>query len=743
MGNTTKKAFPVLNMHCAGCANNVEKTVKKLPGVIEASVNFATNTLTVSYEKEQLTPGEIRAAVLAAGYDLIVEEAHKEERREEEQHKRYTRLKWKVIGAWILVVPLLVYSMILMHVPYSNEIQMVLAIPVMVFFGGGFFTGAWKQAKLGRSNMDTLVALSTSIAFLFSLFNTFFPEFWYDRGLEPHVYYEASAVIIAFVLTGKLMEERAKGNTSTAIRKLMGMQPKAARVLRNGVEEEILIEKLQVGDLVVVRPGEQIPVDGQLSEGDSYVDESMISGEPVPVEKKKGDKVLAGTINQRGSFIIRAAQVGSETVLARIIAMVQEAQGSKAPVQRIVDRITGIFVPVVLGIAILTFVLWVTIGGSEYISYGILSAVSVLVIACPCALGLATPTALMVGIGKAASQHILIKDAVALEQMRKVDVVVLDKTGTLTEGHPTATGWLWAQSQEPHFKDVLLAAEMKSEHPLAGAIVSALQDEEKIKPAALDSFESITGKGIKASYEGHTYWVGSHKLLKDFSATVSDVMAEMLVHYESDGNGIIYFGRENELLAIIAVSDPIKATSAEAVKELKGEKEEDQFTTTMDLNIDAFIPESYIKNEYQKLDVYKRIAAIENREEMEDMTEELIDRFGDIPKKVEKLLEVAALKAQAHQLYVTAVEQKGEVYTFTMYEKAKVHPERIPKLIEDFRGELTFKADGVQPCFIYEKKRRNLKEKQTDALESTKNVLNGLKGLIGGEKSGIIDPLSK
>ena len=446
---------------------------------------------------------------------------------------------------------------------------MLLAIPVMVFFGGGFFTGAWKQAKLGRSNMDTLVALSTSIAFLFSLFNTFFPEFWYARGLEPHVYYEASAVIIAFVLTGKLMEERAKGNTSTAIRKLMGMQPKVARVLRNGVEEEILIENLQIGDMVVVRPGEQIPVDGQLSEGDSYVDESMISGEPVPVEKKKGDKVLAGTINQRGSFIIHATQVGSETVLARIISMVQEAQGSKAPVQRIVDRITGIFVPVVLGIAILTFVLWVAIGGSEYISYGILSAVSVLVIACPCALGLATPTALMVGIGKAASQHILIKDAVALEQMRKVDVVVLDKTGTLTEGHPTATGWLWAQSQEPHFKDVLLAAEMKSEHPLAGAIVSALQDEEKIKPAVLDSFESITGKGIKVSYEGHTYWVGSHKLLKDFSATVNDVMAEMLVRYESDGNGIIYFGCENELLAIIAVSDPIKATSAEAVKELK------------------------------------------------------------------------------------------------------------------------------------------------------------------------------
>ena len=514
MGNIAKKAFPVLNMHCAGCANNVEKTVKKLSGVVDASVNFASNTLTISYEDDKLTPGEIRAAVLAAGYDLIVEEANKEERREEEQHKRYLRLKRKVIGAWIFVVPLLIFSMVLMHMPYSNEIQMVLTIPVMVLFGGSFFTGAWKQAKVGRSNMDTLVALSTSIAFLFSLFNTFFPQFWTDRGLEPHVYYEASAVIIAFVLTGKMMEERAKGNTSDAIRRLMGMQPKVARVLRGGIEEEIQIDLLQVGDRVVVRPGEQIPVDGQLSEGESYVDESMISGEPIPVEKKKSDKVLAGTTNQRGSFIIRASQVGSDTVLARI---------------------------------------------------GILSAVSVLVIACPCALGLATPTALMVGIGKAAGQHILIKDAVALEQMRKVNVVVLDKTGTLTEGHPTATGWLWAQPQEEHFKNVLLAAELKSEHPLAGAIVTVLQDEEKITPAPLSSFESITGKGIKVSYQGNTYWVGSHKLLKDFSATVSDVMADMLVHYESDGNGIIYFGRENELLAIIAVSDPIKATSAEAV----------------------------------------------------------------------------------------------------------------------------------------------------------------------------------
>ena len=570
MGTITKKAFPVLNMHCAGCANNVEKTVRKLPGIVDASVNLATNTLSVSYEADKLAPGEIRAAVLSGGYDLIIEEENlKEERREEAQHQHYRKLKMQVVGAWVFAVPMLLLSMVFMHVPYSSEIQLLLTLAVMILFGGSFYTGAWKQAKLGRSNMDTLVALSTSIAFLFSAFNTFFPEFWYSRGLEPHVYYEASVVIIAFVLTGKLMEERAKGNTTAAIKKLMGLQPKVARVLRNGIEEEILIDQLQVDDLVVVRPGEQIPVDGVLAEGDSFVDESMISGEPIPVDKKKGDKVLAGTINQRGSFIIKASQVGSETVLARIIRMVQEAQGSKAPVQRIVDRVTGIFVPVVLGIAVLTFVLWMVIGGTEYFSYAMLSAVSVLVIACPCALGLATPTALMVGIGKAASQHILIKDAVALEQMRKVNVVVLDKTGTLTEGHPTVSGWLWAQTQEECFKNVLLAAELKSEHPLAGAIVASLKDEEKVVPAPLESFESITGKGIKVVYKGDLFWVGSHKLLKDFDAVVTDVMADMLVQYESEGNGIIYFGRRNQLLAIIAVTDPVKSTSAEAVKELR------------------------------------------------------------------------------------------------------------------------------------------------------------------------------
>jgi len=569
MSKIIKKTFPVLNMHCAGCANNVEKTIKKMQGVLEASVNFATNTLNVSYESDKLTPGEIRAAVLSAGYDLIIEDDPKEESLQEAQQAYIHILKRKVIGVWILTVPMLVLSMLLMHMPYSNEWQLIIALFVMVLFGGSFYTNAWTQARMGRSNMDTLVALSTSIAFLFSLFNTFYPEFWTSRGLEPHVYYEAAVVIIAFVLTGKYMEERAKGNTSVAIKKLMGLQPKTARILVDGLEKEVAIENIQVGHQVIVRPGEQIPVDGCLSEGSSFVDESMISGEPIPVEKNVGDKVLTGTINQRGSFVIVANQVGSETVLARIIRMVQEAQGSKAPVQRIVDRVTNIFVPVVLLISILTFIIWIVIGGTDSFSYAILSSVSVLVIACPCALGLATPTALMVGIGKAASLHILIKDAVALEQMRRVNAVVLDKTGTLTEGKPAVSGWLWAVPQEDILKNILLAAELKSEHPLANAIVSDLSTLTQVSPVTIDSFESLTGKGIKVVYQSKTYWVGSHKLLKDFDAVIPDIMTDMLVQYESEGNSMIYFGCENELLAVIAVVDALKPTTLEAVKELK------------------------------------------------------------------------------------------------------------------------------------------------------------------------------
>ena len=382
------------------------------------------------------------------------------------------------------------------------------------------------------------------------------------------VYYEASGVIVAFVLLGKLMEERAKNSTSSAIKGLMGLQPKTARLVTDGREEEVPISNLQVGNVVSVRPGEKIPVDGTLLQGSSSVDESMLSGEPIPVEKNAGDRVLAGTINQKGAFTMEATSVGGTTVLAQIVQMVQSAQGSKAPVQRIVDKISGIFVPVVVLLSFLTFVCWLVIGGESYFSYALLSAVSVLVIACPCALGLATPTALMVGMGKGAEQHILIKDAFALENLCKVDTVVLDKTGTLTEGVPVVTDSYWISDDNIRYLDVLYTAEQKSEHPLASAILCWLE-ESGAKVCEAENFESLTGRGVRIQVEGVTYWVGSQGLLDIFQAGIPEKVRKQIGQWQEDGQSVVFYGQETRLLAVLAISDRIKPTSAEAVKELK------------------------------------------------------------------------------------------------------------------------------------------------------------------------------
>ncbi len=568
MSEITTKLYPVTGMHCAACAGNVERIVRKQEGVESASVNLAAATLTVTYNPDIVSPQQLKEAVMRIGFDLIIDEDNSVQEQEEAEQSYYGQLKRKTVVAWIFALPVAVLGMFLMNVPGVNWWMLLLSLPVILYSGRSFYMNAWKQATQRTSNMDTLVALSTSIAFLFSLFNTFYPEFWYSRGLEPHVYYEAATVIIAFVLVGKLMEEKAKGKTSTAIRKLMGLQPRTARVVKDGREEDILIAELQIGDQVSVRPGEQIPVDGTIADGETFIDESMISGEPIPVEKKQGDKVLAGTINQNGAFTMTAQKVGKNTVLAQIIRMVQEAQGSKAPVQRIVDKVTAVFVPVVLAVAVFTFLVWIVAGGADDFSYAMLSAVSVLVIACPCALGLATPTALMVGIGKGAESHILIKDAVALEQMRKVDTVVLDKTGTVTEGRPVVTGWLHDAGWQNEHKGILYAAELKSEHPLALAIVEALKKEGE-KPAIIDSFESRTGRGIVVTRGNKTYWAGSHRLLKDFGAEVSGLLQGMVEDYERSGKSLVYFGEGNTLLAVIAISDKIKDTSRQAVKQLK------------------------------------------------------------------------------------------------------------------------------------------------------------------------------
>ena len=568
MRETETKVLPVLEMSCAVCAGNVESTVQALSGVEKASVNFAAGTLTVTYNPSVITLEVMQAAVQAAGYDLIVEAEDPVAMQEEKARMHYKILRRNTIGAWTLSIPLALLGMVFMHVPFGNWIMMVLALAIMIFFGRSFYVNGVRHALKGKANMDTLVALSTSIAFLFSLFNTLCPGFWLGKGLEPHVYYEASGVIIAFVLLGKLMEERAKNSTSSAIKGLMGLQPKTARLVTDGREEEVPISNLQVGNVVSVRPGEKIPVDGTLLQGSSSVDESMLSGEPIPVEKNAGDRVLAGTINQKGAFTMEATSVGGTTVLAQIVQMVQSAQGSKAPVQRIVDKISGIFVPVVVLLSFLTFVCWLVIGGESYFSYALLSAVSVLVIACPCALGLATPTALMVGMGKGAEQHILIKDAFALENLCKVDTVVLDKTGTLTEGVPVVTDSYWISDDNIRYLDVLYTAEQKSEHPLASAILCWLE-EFGAKVCKAENFESLTGRGVRIQVEGVTYWVGSQGLLDIFQAGIPEKVRKQIGQWQEDGQSVVFYGQETRLLAVLAISDRIKPTSAEAVKELK------------------------------------------------------------------------------------------------------------------------------------------------------------------------------
>lgn len=453
-----------------------------------------------------------------------------------------------------------------MDMPYANEIMLVFSTPVVLWIGRDFFINAWKQTKNKSANMDTLVALSTGIAYLFSVFNMVFMDFWMARGIHPHVYFEAAAVIIAFILLGKLLEEKAKGNTSTAIKKLMGLQPKTVIVIqKDGTEKQTAIEDVNAGDIILVKPGEKIAVDGMVISGNSYVDESMLSGEPVPVLKKEKEKVFAGTINQKGSFQFEAVKVGKETMLAQIIRMVQDAQGSKAPVQKLVDKIAGIFVPVVIGIAIFTFILWLILGGDNGVVQGLLAAVTVLVIACPCALGLATPTAIMVGVGKGAESGILIKDAESLELVKKVQAIILDKTGTITEGKPEVTGITWLNNDDTT-KNILLSIEKQSEHPLAEAVVKNL---EGISTVSLSGFDSITGKGAKADYNNETYYVGNKKLLFENNISIPAQLQSQADEWGKESKTVIWFANSKEALSVVAISDKIKETSVAAIKELQ------------------------------------------------------------------------------------------------------------------------------------------------------------------------------
>ncbi len=567
---TVKQTFPVLEMSCAACAVSVESILKTQKGIVNASVNYANNSANVEYIPGVTQPEDFRKAIQSIGYDLVVGKKDTTD-LDAIQAKRYQQLRNKTIGATILAIPVVILGMFWMDFPYGNWIMLVLTAVILTVFGQNFFVNAFKLARHGKSNMDTLVALSTGIAFLFSAFNTVYPAFFHHRGIHPHVYYESAAVVIVFILLGKLLEERAKSNTSAAIKKLIGLQPKQVTLIaEDGQEKIVSVAEVKPGDKLLVRPGDKIPVDGLITSGNSFVDESMISGEPIPVEKKEGMKVLAGTVNQKGSFRFMAEKVGSDTLLAHIIRMVQEAQGSKAPVQKLVDKIAGIFVPVVIGISLLSFTLWLIFGSDNALTQGLLAMVTVLVIACPCALGLATPTALMVGVGRGAENGILIKDAESLELAHKVNAIVLDKTGTITEGKPEVTDLLNSDLAAASKLNILLSIESQSEHPLAEAVVRKLR-KEGVTSVTLDSFESITGKGAEAMFQGKMYRVGSRGFMLDNHTILPETTEQKAKQWQQEGKTVIYFAENATLLGILAIADTIKSTSAEAIQYLQNQ----------------------------------------------------------------------------------------------------------------------------------------------------------------------------
>lgn len=565
--STITKSYPVMNLSCASCAGNTEAVLKNQVGVVKAEVNYANTTAKIEFIPSQTSPEKLKQAVQAAGYDLIIDESEEaKESLEQIKEDNYKQLKKRVVGAMIFAVPLFVIGMFFMDMPYANWVMWALSTPMLFYFGQQFFVGAWKQLKHKSANMDTLVAVSTGTAYLYSVFVTLFPHVLHTKGIHPHVYFEAAGIVVAFILLGKLLEEKAKGNTSSAIKKLMGIQPKVVTVIRGNSEKEIPVSEVNLGDTILVKPGERIAVDGEVTQGSSYVDESMISGEPIAVLKEKGTKVFAGTINQKGSFRFRAEKVGGDTVLAQIIKMVEQAQGSKAPVQKLVDKIASVFVPIVIGVAVLSFVLWLMLGGDNAFTQGLIAFVTVLVIACPCALGLATPTAIMVGIGKGAEDGILIKDAESLEVAKKINAVILDKTGTITEGKPSVTDLKWIGDKTDEHQNLLFSIEKSSEHPLADAIVHHLKsDSSFIENIAV---ENISGQGIQGVYNNRTYYIGNPTLILNKGISISDSVQAAIDQRLQHAHTVVLFADETEVLAIISIADKIKESSQKAIEAL-------------------------------------------------------------------------------------------------------------------------------------------------------------------------------
>jgi len=556
-----QKSYPVLNMTCASCASSSQANLNRQIGVVNAEVNYGNGMGKIEFIPQLISPEELKNTLIEVGFDLVIDEKdNQDEELEALQIKKYKKLKTNVTWALIFGLPLFIIGMFYMNMPYANYIMWALSTPILFLFGQQFFIGAWKQLQNKSSNMDTLVALSTGVAYIFSVFNTLFPAYWHSKGLHAHPYFEAAGLIIVFILIGKLLEERAKGNTSEAIKKLIGLQPNSVLVLKDGKQIETKIEEVQLNDLILAKPGDKIAVDGMIEYGSSFIDESSLTGEPIPVQKSIRAMVYSGTLNQNSPIHYRALKVGNQTLLAQIIQSVKNAQGSKAPVQKLVDKIAGIFVPIVMIIAVLTFITWLILGQENAFTMALLSMITVLVIACPCALGLATPTAIMVGMGKGAEQGILIKNAESLELAKKIDTIILDKTGTITEGKPKVQELIWFDDSD---KKILYNIENNAQHPLAKAIVAHIGEQENIPDLKV---EDITGKGLKASRLNQTYYVGKINWINELNLQKEKEVEAAIHDFSSKNYTISFFGNAEKVLGLIGISDEIKENSIEAIQ---------------------------------------------------------------------------------------------------------------------------------------------------------------------------------
>ncbi len=578
MENTTLK---LRGMSCASCAGNIEEAIRSVPGVEACSVNFGAEQASVSYDPSLTDVAAIQDAVDAAGYsaqpmqdDVLAPEDDAERQARQAEHRDLTRKVWisGIISAVIVIGSL--PAMTGLQIPFipmwlhNPWLQLVLTAPVLFWAGSSFYINAWKALKRHTATMDTLVAIGTGAAYLYSLFPTFFPQWFISQGLKPDVYFEAASVIIALLLLGRLLENRAKGQTSEAIRKLMGLQAKTARVIRNGREVDIPIAEVVLGDVILVRPGEQIPVDGEIIDGSSTIDEAMVTGESVPVKKQPGDEAIGATINKTGSFKFRATRVGKDTFLAQIVKLVQQAQGSKAPIQRLADRVTGWFVPVVIAIAIATFIIWYNVMGN--VTMALITTVGVLIIACPCALGLATPTSIMVGTGKGAENGILIKGADSLELAHKLQTIVLDKTGTITQGKPTVTDFVTvngtANGNELKLLHLAASVERNSEHPLAEAVVQYAQSQ-RVELTESREFDAIAGSGVQGYVSDQLVQIGTHRWMNELRIDTSRLQQWERLEYV--GKTVIWIAVNGKVEGIMGIADAVKPSSLVAIRALQ------------------------------------------------------------------------------------------------------------------------------------------------------------------------------